>query len=70
MTSPKISEEKDYNRRRFLGIAAVSVAVAGLVAPDFVNAQSRHATSTDQSTVKPIANTSFDSPTATRLRVS
>lgn len=57
----KMSEGTKYQRRRFLGIAAMSVAAAEFVAIGSANAQSGKTTLADASAIKTGMNTSFGS---------
>jgi pimeloyl-ACP methyl ester carboxylesterase len=59
MNTAKASQE--INRRRFLGIAATSIAAAGFSAADFANAQPSKTKPAELLTIKPGTNTSFAS---------
>ena len=66
MNTIKMSEEINCNRRRFLGIAAMSIAAAEFATIGSANAQSRQKTpagaaTTKLDTIKPGTNTSFSS---------
>jgi hypothetical protein len=49
----KMSEALKYNRRRFLGFAAVTIAAAKVVGVDFAYAQSSNTKAADLTTTKP-----------------
>ena len=57
MSTPEIDEA--FNRRRFLGTAAMTLAAAQLGRIDPVGAQISHAASPKLSAIKPGSNTSF-----------
>ncbi len=59
MGTIKMSEEINHHRRRFLGIAAVTIAAAELGMIGSVDAQSGKAKPADLPTIKPGTNTSF-----------
>ncbi len=54
-----MSQEIDYNRRRFLRAAAMTIAAAELGMGGSANAQSGKTKSADTPTIKPGTNTSF-----------
>jgi Domain of unknown function (DUF3368) len=54
MSVIKMSEEITYNRRRFLGIAAMSMAAAEFVRIGSADAQSSKITPADLPTIKPL----------------
>ncbi len=62
MSVIKKSDEIKFNRRRFLGIAATSVAAAKFVTIGTANAQSSEKAPAGAATSKPGTNASFDSP--------
>src|ERR1700722_20231495 len=59
MNRIKKSEETNYNRRRFLGVAAMTVASAEFAMLGNANAQSSETAAAGASTFKPGTNTSF-----------
>jgi pimeloyl-ACP methyl ester carboxylesterase len=59
MTATRTSEEIKYDRRRFLGIAAMGVAAAEFGMTGFAHAQASTTAPADATTIKPGANTSF-----------
>ncbi len=59
MSTIEVSEKSHYNRRHFLGMAAMTVAAAEFGAVGSANAQSSGMTPTSLPTIKPGANTSF-----------
>jgi pimeloyl-ACP methyl ester carboxylesterase len=61
MSTIKMSEGVKYDRRRFLGIAATSIAAAELGVIGSANARSGGMTAADLPTIKPGTNTSFGS---------
>jgi pimeloyl-ACP methyl ester carboxylesterase len=61
MNTLKMSGETNYNRRRFLGVAAMSIAAAEFVTIGSADAQSGMKKSADLPTIKPGTNTSFGS---------
>ncbi len=61
METTNISEEINYNRRRFLGIAAMSIAAAEFGIVGSANAQSGNMNQTALPAIKPGTNTSFAS---------
>jgi pimeloyl-ACP methyl ester carboxylesterase len=61
MNAIKLSEETACNRRRFLGVAAMSIAAAELGVIGSANAQSGGIAAADLPTIKPGTNTSFGS---------
>jgi pimeloyl-ACP methyl ester carboxylesterase len=61
MDAIKLSEENSYNRRRFLGVAAMSIAATELGVIGTASAQSGKTIAADLPTIKPGTNTSFAS---------
>jgi hypothetical protein len=61
MNNSKMMENINFNRRRFLGVAAMSLAAANLGLIGSVNGQSSNPAATDATTTKPGTNTSFAS---------
>jgi pimeloyl-ACP methyl ester carboxylesterase len=61
MNTTKMSEGIKYDRRRFLGLAAMSVAASEFVSIGSANAESSKATPAELPTIKPGTNTSFAS---------
>ncbi len=61
MKTIKISEDINYSRRRFLGVAAMSIAGAEFIKIGSANAQSSQITPAGAPTIKPGTNTSFGS---------
>jgi len=61
MSAINISEETNCSRRRFLGVAAMSLAAAEFAMIGSANAQSSQTTRADLPTIKPGTNTSFAS---------
>jgi len=61
MNTFKMSEETNYNRRRFLGVAAMGIAAAEFVMIGSANAQSGMKKPADLPAIKPGTNTSFGS---------
>ncbi len=54
-----MSEESNYDRRRFLGAAAMTIAATKLVMSDAAHAQSSTTTAADATTMRPGTHTSF-----------
>jgi len=61
MNTIKMCEETNYNRRRFLGVAAMGIAAAESVMIGSANAQSRKTKPAELPTIRPGTNTSFGS---------
>ena len=55
-----MSEESNYNRRRFLGTAATTLAAPGIVLAGFSSAKSNHMNLADTTGVRSGSNNSFD----------
>jgi hypothetical protein len=68
MSTIKMPEEIDHNRRRFFGTAAMTVAATQLGLFDSADAQSRKANPADVPPIKPSTNTSFAALKADRRR--
>ena len=61
MSTIRMSEEINHNRRRFCGTAAMTIAAAQLGMTAFADAQSNNAKPAAATTIKPRTNTSFAS---------